>query len=218
MRWLAFEHSPGAYRADFYIYGTVSVVLGLALLLGPADLSLLGWTVAGALSWTLLEYLLHRFVLHGMPPFKRWHAEHHRRPTALIAAPTLLTAALFTSLLLLPAVWWLSPWPAAALSFGLLNGYLAYGLTHHAIHQPAAGSKPAGVGQRWLLRRRLWHGLHHRRLAYAPAAPGDPPASAAQGYYGVSSVFWDYVFDTHRRARAAARGKARATRPPRSRH
>jgi len=197
MRWLAFEHSLGAYRADFFIYGTVSVALGAALLAGPRDVRLLGWVAAGALGWTLLEYLLHRFVLHGLPPFKRWHAEHHRRPTALIAAPTLLTALLFTALLLLPAVWWLGIWPAVALSFGLLNGYLAYGLTHHAIHGVSAGAKPTWIVRRWLMRRRRWHGLHHRRVARA--APGRAPASAPQGYYGVSSIFWDRVFRTDRR-------------------
>ncbi|MDX5446368.1 MAG: hypothetical protein LPJ87_09975, partial [Zoogloeaceae bacterium] len=29
--------------------------------------------IAGLVSWTLLEYLLHRFVLHGRGPFQRWH-------------------------------------------------------------------------------------------------------------------------------------------------
>lgn len=211
MRWLAFEHSPGAYRADFYLYGTASLALGAALLLGPWDLRLLGWAAAGVLGWTLLEYLLHRFVLHGLPPFKRWHAEHHRRPGALIAAPTLLTATIFTTVLLLPAVWLLGAWPAAALSFGLLNGYLAYGLTHHAIHQPTVG-KPVRFGRRWLHRRRLWHGLHHRRV---PTTPGSPPASAMAGYYGVSSVFWDRVFGTARRPVAATSAAYRS--PPRSR-
>lgn len=214
MRWLAFEHSPGAYRADFYLYGAASLALFLALLTRPPNLRLVGWAVAGMLSWTLLEYLLHRFVLHGLPPFKRWHAEHHHRPAALIAAPTLLTATIFTTLLLLPAVWWLGVWPAAALSFGLLNGYLAYGLTHHTIHQPTAGKRPAGIAHRWLLRRRLWHGLHHRRMPSIPLVPGSPPPSAtAEGYYGVSSAFWDRVFGTDRRVVTSS--ACRSTRRPR---
>lgn len=192
MRWLTIEPSPDAYRADFYLYGTISVLLGAALLTAPWEPRLLGWIVAGALGWTLLEYLLHRFVLHGLPPFKRWHAEHHRRPAALIAAPTLLTIPLFATLLL-PTLWWLGPWPATALSFGLLNGYLAYGLAHHAIHQPTAGRRPPGLARRWLLRRRLWHGLHHRRL------PAGNTSAATEGHYGVSSVFWDRVFGTDRR-------------------
>ncbi len=197
MRWLTrLEHSPGAYRADFYVYGALLLALGAVLLSGPPDRHLIGWGVAGVLGWTLLEYLLHRFVLHGLPPFKRWHAEHHRRPTALIAAPTLLTATLFATLLMPPAVWWLGVGPAAALSFGLLSGYLGYGLIHHAIHSPMPSHTPRLV-RRWLLRRRLWHGLHHRRMH---ETPGSPPSSTMEGYYGVSNAFWDRVFRTDRRA------------------
>ncbi len=208
MRWLTFEHSPGAYRADFYVYGAVLLALGIALLAGPPDLRLLGWAVTGVLGWTLLEYLLHRFVLHGLPPFKRWHAEHHRRPAALIAAPTLLTATVFSALLVLPATWWLGAWPATALSFGLLSGYLAYGLIHHAVHRPTTTKVPTKamaklmrMEQRWLQRRRLWHGLHHRRMQQTP---GSPPSSATDGYYGVSSAFWDRVFGTDRRVTSSA--------------
>lgn len=198
VRWLTIEHSPAAYRADFYIYAAVLLALGAALLIGPPDLRLAGWVLGGALAWSLLEYLLHRFVLHGLPPFKRWHAEHHRRPTALIAAPTLLTATIFATLLVLPALWMLGVRPAAALSFGLLSGYLAYGLIHHAIHLPI----PPGArhwGHRWLLRRRLWHGLHHRRVSQSP---GGFVPEAMEGYYGVSSAVWDRVFRTDRRTNA----------------
>ena len=211
MRWLTIEHSPGAYRADFYLYGIVSLILAAALLSHPPELRLLGCAAAGLLGWTLLEYLLHRFVLHGLPPFKRWHAEHHRRPAALIAAPTLLTGAIFLTLLL-PSIWLLGVWPAAALSFGLLNGYLAYGLAHHAIHRPPVGTTTR-FWRRWLHQRRLWHGLHHRRMS--AAMPGCIAADAQQGYYGVSSGFWDWVFRTNQRpARVspAARHRSRSHR------
>jgi len=199
MGWLSFEHSPGTYRADFCVYGAVLLALGAALWAGPPDPRLLGWVVAGACTWTLLEYLLHRFVLHGLAPFKQWHLEHHRRPTALIAAPTLLSAAVFSSLLL-PAAWVLGTRPAAALGVGLLGGYLVYGLIHHAIHRPIT-RHATHFGWRWLLKRRLWHGLHHRRMH---ATPGHPRPTAAQGYYGVSSAFWDRVFRTDHRITSSA--------------
>jgi len=199
MDWLSFEHSPGAYRADFCVYGAVLLALGVALSAGPPDPRLLGWAVAGAWAWTLLEYLLHRFVLHGLAPFKQWHLEHHRRPTALIAAPTLLSVTVFASVLL-PAAWLLGVRPAAAFGVGLLGGYLVYGLIHHAVHRPMT-AYATRFGWRWLLKRRLWHGLHHRRMHTASA----PPAlSAAQGYYGVSSAFWDRVFRTDRRITSSA--------------
>lgn len=64
------------------------------------DPRLLGWTVEGAVSWTLPGYRIHRFVLHGLAPFKQWHIEHHCRTTALIAARTLLSAGFFGGLLI----------------------------------------------------------------------------------------------------------------------
>jgi len=44
--------------------------------------------------------------------------------------------------------------PATALSFGLVSGYLAYGLTHHATHHAVPG---LGRNNAWLARRRRWH-------------------------------------------------------------
>ena len=91
------EHSKTAYRADFALYGTAVMALAAFLLLsGPREqrLEIVTFTLVGLCSWTAIEYALHRFVLHGLKPFSRWHAEHHQRPTALICAPTILSATL----------------------------------------------------------------------------------------------------------------------------
>jgi hypothetical protein len=77
------EHGRAAYVADFAAHAAAIAALGVLLLATgtPAQwrtgLALAG---AGLVAWTLLEYLLHRFVLHRIAPFSRWHAEHHRRP------------------------------------------------------------------------------------------------------------------------------------------
>ncbi|MCU7372606.1 sterol desaturase family protein [Paucibacter sp. O1-1] len=182
MRLFNIEHSRRAYRADFALYGLSCLLLSAILLLaGPPEqsLRLLGLAVAGLAGWTLLEYVLHRFVLHGLPPFKRWHAEHHRRPRALICTPTLLSATLVVSLVFVPALLLGDWWQACALTVGLLSGYLIYALTHHALHHHGRS------GQSWLQRRRLWHALHHgsgHTLQHQP------------GHYGVTSAFWDHVF------------------------
>ena len=130
--------------------------------------------LGGLAGWTVIEYLLHRFVLHGLQPFSRWHAEHHSRPTALICSPTSLSASLITVLVFLPALALAGLWPACALTFGVLTGYLAYAVTHHATHHWRSEAA-------WLLRRKRWHALHHR-------------ASRPPGHYGVTSGFWDHVF------------------------
>ena len=49
--------------------------------------------VAGFLGWGLLEYVIHRWVLHGAPSFaRRSHARHHRDVHALISTPVLVIA------------------------------------------------------------------------------------------------------------------------------
>ena len=183
----ALEHGKAAYRADFVLYA--AVVTGLATFLLYADphgqrLQSLAWTLLGLASWTAIEYALHRYVLHSLQPFTRWHAEHHQRPTALICAPTILSGSLIGTLVFLPGWLMLGLWSACALTLGVLIGYLAYAVTHHATHHWRAESA-------WLKRRKRWHALHHHG--------GD-----RQGCYGVTSAFWDHVFGSVRRA--AGRG------------
>jgi cyclopropane-fatty-acyl-phospholipid synthase len=192
---LILEHSPTAYRLDFAIYAGVSVALATALLVASPTGSgalLTACALGGLLAWSPVEYGLHRFVLHRLRPFSAWHDEHHRRPTALIGSPTWITLTLFATLVAAPAAWLLGAWPACALTFGLLTGYLGYGLTHHATHHavPAFSRRNA-----WLSRRRRWHALHHQAHR---AKPGDAQAAAAlqPGHYGVSSALWDHVFRT----------------------
>ena len=65
---------------------------------------------------------------------------------------------------------------SAAVSLGVLSGYLVYSCVHHATHHWRAESA-------WAKRRKLWHAMHHRY--------------AAEGCcYGVTSRFWDHVFTT----------------------
>lgn len=172
------EHGKLAYRADFVLYGSAMVLLGAALL-GAAPPGHGWWlaacSAAGLAAWSGIEYGLHRFVLHGPMPFRRWHALHHTRPTALIGTPTLLTATLFLLLAFLPALVLSDLWTACALTLGLLAGYLVYGITHHALHH--------WRGDRaWLRSLKRWHAMHHR--------------AAQPCCYGVTSPFWDHVFGT----------------------
>jgi len=172
------EHSQAAYRADFALY-FVAVALLAAFVVSHAAPNL-QWrgaalVMAGLASWSLIEYLLHRFVLHGVQPFRGWHEAHHARPHALICTPTLLSAALILVLVFLPAWSWGGLWQASALVLGVVAGYLAYAVIHHAMHH--------WRGRRgWLAGRKRWHALHHH--------------ASLQGCYGVSSGLWDRVFAT----------------------
>ena len=137
MSLFSLEHSSTAYRVDFALYALLCLGTSATLLsVGPAgkSIALLLWVMGGGAVWSLLEYLLHRYVLHGVAPFSRWHAQHHLRPRALIASPISLSLSLFLTMGTLPAWWLLGIWPALALTLGLMTSYLAYGLTHHATH------------------------------------------------------------------------------------
>jgi cyclopropane-fatty-acyl-phospholipid synthase len=187
------ERSRAAYRLDFAFYASVSAAMGLALWLGhPASTGwrLLGLALAGLALWTVVEYAVHRFVLHGLPPFKGWHAAHHLRPTARICSPTLLSAGLFAGLGLLPLWWLLGAWPACALGFGLETGYFVYSLVHHGLHHPTPARWRRSA---WWAARRRAHALHHR--------PGD----GHRAHFGVSTSVWDGVFGRLRRLPGANR-------------
>lgn len=154
---ISIEHSRNAHRADILFYGVA--VLGIGSWLGlraPQDMRLEVVTLAGVglLGWSAIEYALHRFVLHRLQPFKRWHLEHHRRPLAWIGAPTWLSALLFGGLVGLPAVLGLGRWMGSALALGVLAGYLAHTFTHHALHHGKLDSE-------WLQRRKYAHARHH---------------------------------------------------------
>ncbi len=180
MALLSTEHGRMGYLADFALYAIASTTLAVLLAVAAPHerrVEILVFAFAGLATWTLVEYLLHRFVLHGLQPFREWHAEHHRRPRALIGTPTILSALLITALVFIPALALSDVWRACALTFGLLTGYLVYAIVHHATHHWRSDLA-------WLRHVKRHHALHHSPVA-APAR------------YGVTSSFWDVVFRTN---------------------
>ena len=187
----AMEHGKAAYRADFGFYGTAVAALATFLFSAGSHsqrIESLALVWVGLASWTAIEYLLHRFVLHGLAPFKRWHEEHHQRPRALICAPTILSASLILVLVFLPVLALGGVWNACAVTLGMLSGYLFYAVTHHAIHHWTAKSA-------WLKRRKRWHALHHH-------------GAGRLGGFGVTSAFWDYVFGSATPGASSVRRRA----------
>jgi cyclopropane-fatty-acyl-phospholipid synthase len=193
MRLFSLERSRAAYYADFLLYGAAVMVLAAFLLMDSPHGRLPGVVVFAFLGlggWTLIEYALHRFVLHGLQPFRRWHAEHHGRPTALICTPTILSATLIAALSFFPALEFGNLWGACALTLGLLTGYFAYGVTHHATHHWRTDNP-------WLKQCKTWHALHHHDV--------EQPRC-----FGVTTTFWDRVFGTARLSHRKSIDKGRA--------
>jgi sterol desaturase/sphingolipid hydroxylase (fatty acid hydroxylase superfamily) len=152
------------------------LALGLSRFSGP-------WAVAGGvamlgfMSWGLIEYAVHRWVLHGPPSVaRRGHAHHHSAPSALISTPLfviMIGALAFWGLLRLV----LPDGPAAFLVFGLYAGYNYFALVHH--HQHHRGNFLGSVA--CLRRLERCHHLHHHRQDVN---------------FGVSTTIWDRLFGT----------------------
>ena len=165
------------------IWGPIVATL---FVLAAAPLGL-GWgfaalyLVLGVVTWTLLEYVLHRFVFHYKPrsSFGRKvhflaHGIHHLDPwdaTRLVFPP--LAGLGIAALIYLP-LWLLLPvGVATALMSGILLGYIAYDLSHYYTHHVRPQSKYGKF-------LKAWHLAHHHKWW--------------ERMYGVSSPLWDLVF------------------------
>jgi sterol desaturase/sphingolipid hydroxylase (fatty acid hydroxylase superfamily) len=163
---------------------------------GPVTLALVYWgyragisaagtiaiTAGGLLTWTLCEYILHRWIFHWEPkgeglrrfyyPMHRLHhdvQEWDRLVTPLLMAVPFWLAffGLFYLVLGQP---WLFPFAG-----GFTIGYLGYDYVHYMTHFGTPKSKMA----RTLRQRHLQHHFGGEDV-----------------WFGVSSQIWDYVFRT----------------------
>lgn len=149
--------------------------------LGAGAIALLA--VAGILTWSLTEYVLHRFLFHFPAKSRagKWlvflfHGNHHADPkdkTRLVmppagAIPIMAVLYLFFSALL-PAAW------VAVFSAFFIVGYLVYDYIHYAAHHFPMRNPVAKF-------LKHYHLKHHY--------------SGQAGRYGVSSPLWDLVFGT----------------------
>ena len=149
------------------------LALGLNWFSGPRVVAG-GVVIAGFTSSGLLEYVLHRWVLHGPPSMaRRGHAQHHAEPRALISTPlfVIMAGALAIWGLLGPV---LPAGVAALLVFGLYARYNYFALVHHVHHH--RGKDLACVAYR----RRLERLHHHRQVVN----------------FGISTTIWDRLFGT----------------------
>lgn len=180
MRMFKLERSKGSYFADFVVYPLAIFASGFLLCVRPRGerLHIAVAVMSGLMLWSLLEYALHRFVLHGLEPFRSWHAEHHNRPHALIGTPTAVSATSIIALIFVPALLISGLWLSTGLTLGVTAGYLGYACTHHVVHHWHTESA-------WLKHRKRLHALHHH--------------SSAACQFGVVTSVWDYVFGTRYR-------------------
>lgn len=150
---------------------------------GLAPLTVLALIVPALVTWTLTEYLAHRFVFHfpASNRFSRWlvfmfHGVHHDAPrdkTRLVMPPA-------GAVLLMLVIWGLfsllipRPWLEPFVAFFVI-GYLAYDYIHYATHHFPMRSAAAR-------QLKQYHMQHH--------------FSGESGRFGVSSPLWDIIFRT----------------------
>ena len=137
----------------------------------------------GVLTWTLLEYLIHRWMGHDRrfrrSPFGIEHVRHHVEGNYF--APTwkkLVAAALVAAVLCGPAIAIAGVANGVAYVAGLVAFYGVYEWLHRREHTHA-GVGPYG---RWARR----HHFHHHFVD-------------ARTNHGVTSPLWDVAFGTYRR-------------------
>jgi sterol desaturase/sphingolipid hydroxylase (fatty acid hydroxylase superfamily) len=171
--------SKTLYFGDF-VASPIAVVVLAAVALAGRDYRAMGvWLVAlvgGICAWTLIEYVVHRYVYHGVAFFEKFHDAHHADPEELIGAPSFIMIGVIFLVLFAPLLAF-GLLIASGVTSGALIGYIGYMLVHHASHhfEPKPGSL--------LYQARLRHMAHHYH-----ATPGN---------YGVITSFWDRLFSTH---------------------
>ncbi len=143
-----------------------------------------GCFVIGVLTWTLLEYVLHRFVFHFPPvgPLRTllfvMHGYHHEfpnDPNRLVAPPVLSWPI---GALVALAYWALFGPYWQALLAGTFAGYIAYDWTHYYTHHAVPKSRFGKFMRRF-------HLEHHFKNATTQ--------------FGLSSPLWDFAFLSFRK-------------------
>jgi sterol desaturase/sphingolipid hydroxylase (fatty acid hydroxylase superfamily) len=136
----------------------------------------------GLFSWTLFEYLMHRFAFHfeaktvnGKKRVYIMHGVHHHYPKdeQRLFLPPLANIFLVTVIFIL--FYFLMGNLVFLFLPGFINGYLIYSSIHYSIHK----FKPPFGFMKVIWRN---HNLHHYRFQNKA--------------YGVSSPLWDFVFGT----------------------
>lgn len=193
-------------KSDFlepftHITPQVVLIIWLPILIAFAAVGVLNWPAGASplwypvafafgltLLWTLMEYLLHRFVFHFKPRSHTqrqliflFHGIHHYQPhvkTRLVMPPvvSIPLACVFYGLFWLILDGMLGmPYLIAPMFAGTILGYVSYDIIHYATHHLPMKGKVL----KFLKRH---HMEHHFKT---------PDAR-----FGVSSNLWDLVFRT----------------------
>ena len=150
-------------------------------------LSHLNAILLGALTWSFLEYCIHRWLGHDrrFRPnlFAKEHTRHHIEghyfaPWWKKASAATVVAALSAGPAFLAGAWLAGSWTVGG---GYVVGFVGFYLTYEVLHRREHVSEGVGPYGRWARRH---HFAHH--------------FVDARFNHGVTSPLWDLVFGTYR--------------------
>lgn len=133
----------------------------------------------GALAaWPLVEYLFHRYLMHGpVPVIRKAHTLHHEHPRMTLRTPWY--AHLLVGIPMWAGFAAITSGPVAALLMvGMYAGYTQFRLVHRLVHHHAQT-----LPSRYFRNQLRVHAAHHAR---------------PDRLFGVTTSFWDHVFGTFR--------------------
>ncbi|HVU00858.1 MAG TPA: sterol desaturase family protein [Polyangiaceae bacterium] len=178
-----FSRTHPAVVAVLFLPAAVALFAHSVLRAGVGVLPSLGCALGGFVTWTLIEYWLHRTFFHWVPKTS-WgermhflvHGVHHTWPRdkyRLVMPPAVSISMFF----IFYGMFRLFVGPTYIWGFhaGFTVGYATYDLTHYYIHHYNPKSK-------YGLTLKKHHMLHHFK--------------DHDSRFGVSSRFWDRVFGT----------------------
>jgi len=136
----------------------------------------------GVVSWTLTEYLLHRFLGHvhkGKNFFKAEHLQHHAKANYFAPAYKKAAMAVMVSVTLVALIsLFASMQTAVAFVLGFVMMYFMYEATHARFHRKEPIAKPFII----LRKHHFYHHFHNPKMNH-----------------GLTTRFWDRVFGTFKR-------------------
>lgn len=138
--------------------------------------------ISGVLAFTLVEYVVHRYVFH-MKTYNKVrirlqyliHGVHHKYPKDKLRLAMPMFASISIASVLFAFFWTAAGWLGMVFGSGFVAGYALYLCVHYSVH---AIRPPANF------LRILWrnHSIHHYKNHDVA--------------FGVSSPLWDYIFGT----------------------
>ena len=170
-------------------YTAYSLIVTLLILRSRYSRIGMAFYFLGIPVWTLVEYLFHRYVLHGrFSPGQGWirrflherldslHREHHERPLDGWHISGELKAILPLFFVVASFSFLFPVYTFPALLAGLVQSYVGEEWTHYFLHF-------AKFRNRYFRSRKRYHLYHHS------------PRGMKTGY-GITSGIWDLVFHT----------------------